>query len=198
MVYALALSSQDNQHPSVRALQRSKSFHKVVHNISLWLALTIFTSRLLSLLLRPLPLLLLTEGGTSLHGHEGCAARLEPRRNPAQRLALSALLLVFPRTEVFLAASRVGRDHRAAIGLHFKNVRLESEGIDKLPVGREIFHVVLCTVADRTTYVCVYALWERVDVWGQLYLETSYTGKRIRMRKTMWSDWSFTYWSRNT
>src|SRR6267142_2727109 len=122
MVHAL---EEDNQHPSVRALQRGKSFHKVVHNISLWLALTIFASRLLSLLLRPLPLLLLTERGASLHGHERCAARLEPRRNPAQRLALSALLLVFPRTEVFLAASRVGRDHRVAIGLHFKNVRHE-------------------------------------------------------------------------
>lgn len=114
-------------------LQCGESFHKVIHNISPRLTLTGVASRLLlPFLLRLLLLLLLTERSTSLHGHKRCAARLKPRRDPAQRLALSALLLVFPRTEVFLAASRVGRDHRAAIGLHFKDVRLESEGIDEL------------------------------------------------------------------
>jgi hypothetical protein len=45
-------------------------------------------------------------------------------------------------------------------------MRLESEGIDEL--GRGIFHVALCTgLANRRTYICVYALWERVGVWGQ-------------------------------
>ena len=173
----------------MRVLQRSKSFHKVVHNISLWPALAILASRLLPPLLRPLPLLLLTERGAVLHGHERCAARLEPRHDPAQRLAFSALLLVFSRTEVFLAANRVGRDHRAAIGIHFKNVHLESEGVDEL--GRGTFHVALCTGSkSQDLRMRLRSLGEGGCLGEALPGKTSYIGKRMRMRigKTMWFE----------
>ena len=108
--------------------QCSKSFHKVVHDISRGLTLT--TSVASSLLL------LLTQRGAGLHGHERCAERLEPRRDATQHLALSSLLLVFSRTEVSLAASGVRSDRRAAVRLCVENVGLEGEWVDKLVVVR--------------------------------------------------------------
>ena len=119
-------------------LQRSKSFHKVVHNISLGLTLTqtsgnnsrgSIARRLL------LPQLLLIQCDASLHGHERRTARLKPRRNPAQRLTLPTLLLVFPRVEVGLAAGGVRRDRCTALGLYGKDVGLEREWVDELGGG---------------------------------------------------------------
>ena len=108
--------------------QRSKFFHKVVHDISVGLTLT--TSVASSLLL------LLTQGGAGLHGHERCAERFEPGRDAPQRLALSPLLLVFSRTEVSLAAGGVRSGRRAAVGLCVEDVGLEREWVDKLVVVR--------------------------------------------------------------
>jgi len=117
------------RNPSMGVFQRSKSFHKVVHDTSRGLTLT--TSVASSLLL------LLTQGGAGLHGHERCAERLEPRGDATQRLALSSLLLVFSRTEVNPAASGVRSDRRAAVGLCVENVGLEREWVDKLVVVGE-------------------------------------------------------------
>ena len=123
------------RHPSVGVLKRSKSFHKVVHNISLGLTLTQTSgdnrrgSVARRLLLHQL---LLIQRGASLHRDERRAARLKPRRNPAQRLALPALFLIFPRVEVGLAAGGVRRDRCAALGLYGEDVGLEREGVDEL------------------------------------------------------------------
>ena len=155
----------------------SKSFDKVVHDISLGLTLTssVASSFLLSLLL------LLTQRGAGLHGHERCAERLEPRRDATQRLALSPLLLVFTCTEVSLAASGVRSDRRAAVGLCVENVGLEGEWVDKLVGGSrraydtrrnrsDKFGEQAICVRRTTTHICVYALWERVDTRWELYL----------------------------
>ena len=110
----------------MEVFQRGEFFHKVIHDISLGLTLTssVASSLLLSLLQRD----------TSLHGHERCAERLEPRRDATQRLALPSLLLVFSRTEAGLAASHVRSDRRAAVGFCLENVGLEREWVDKLVV----------------------------------------------------------------
>jgi hypothetical protein len=68
----------------------SKSFYKVVHDISLMLALPSSVASFSPLLL--------AQRGASLHGHKRRAERLEPRRDTTQRLAFSSLLLVFSRT----------------------------------------------------------------------------------------------------
>jgi hypothetical protein len=177
------------RHPSVGVLQRSKSFHKVVHNISLGLTQTQTSgdNRRGSVARRPLlHQLLPIQRGTSLHRDERCAARLKPRRNPAQRLALPALFLVFPRMEVGLAAGGERRDRCAALGLYGEDVGLEREGVDELGVwepGSDRSEDELGGYANglpvgaagemifRATYICIYALWEGVDVRWKFYLE---------------------------
>lgn len=120
----------------VGVLQRSKSFHKVVHNISLGLTLTQTSgdNSKGSVACPLLHQLLLIQCGASLHGGERRAARLKPRRDPAQRLALPALLLVFPHAEVGLTADGVRRDHCTALRLYGEDVGLECEGVDELGV----------------------------------------------------------------
>jgi hypothetical protein len=125
------------QHPSVGVLQCSKLFHKVIHNISLGQTQTQTSgdNRRGSVTRRlPLHQLLPIQRGASLHGDERRAAWLKPRCNPAQRLALPALFLVFPRMEVGLAAGGEGRDRCAALGLYGEDVGLEREGVDELGV----------------------------------------------------------------
>jgi len=123
--------------------QRSKPLHKVIHDISLGLTLT--NSSVRSSSSSSLLLSLLLQRSASLHGHKRSAERLKPRRDAAQRLALPSLLLVFSRTEVGLAASRVRSDRRAAVGLCVQNVGLEREWVDKLVV----VVVVVVTSASR-------------------------------------------------
>lgn len=120
--------------PSVGVLQCSKPLHKVVHNISLGQTLTLpsVASTASSPFLLSLCVLLLTQRSASLHWHKRCTTRLEPRRNPAQCLALPALLLLFPRAEVVLAARVVRRDRGTAVRFHGDNVGLEREGVDEL------------------------------------------------------------------
>jgi len=134
----------------VGVLQRSKSFHKVVHNIALGLTLTQTSGdNSKGSVARPLlHQLLLIQRGASLHGDERRAARLKPRRNPAQRLALPALLLVFPSAEVGLAADGVRRNRCAVLGLYGEDVELEREWVDE---------------------ICVYTLWEGMDVQWKFY-----------------------------
>jgi hypothetical protein len=117
---------------SVRVLQRGKSIHKIVHNISL--GHTLPTSSALPLF-QPL-LLLLTQRRTSLHRHERSTARLKPRRDPPQRLALPPLLLFLPRAEMGFVAFGLCCDRCAPVGLDVEYVGFESEWVDELQ-GRE-------------------------------------------------------------
>jgi hypothetical protein len=117
---------------SVRVLQRGKSIHKIVHNISLG---QILPTSALPLFL-PLPLLLLTQRRTSLHRHERSTARLKPRRDPPQRLALPPLLLFLPCAEMGFVAFGLCCDRCAPVGLGVEYVGFESEWVDELQ-GRE-------------------------------------------------------------
>jgi hypothetical protein len=77
-------------------------------------------------------LLLLTQSRTSLHRHERSTARLKPRRDPPQRLALPPLLLFLPGAEMRFVAFGLCCDRRASVGLDVEYVRFESEWVDEL------------------------------------------------------------------
>jgi hypothetical protein len=116
----------------VRVLQRGKSIHKIVHNISLvQIPPTTTTSSAFPLFL-PLPLLLLAQRRTSLHRYERGAARLEPRCDPPQRLALPPLLLFLPCAEMGLVAFGLCCDRCTSVGLDVEYVRFEREWVDEL------------------------------------------------------------------
>ena len=156
--------------PSVRVFQRGKSIHKIVHNISLGQVLTSrggVTSSSLKLLL------FLSQRRASLHRDERCAARLEPRCDPTQRLALPAVLLVFPCAEVGLVACSERCECRASVGLDVEHVGFEGVWVDELGgegeytssvAARECPEIyvsvqwALCEACERT-HVCIYALW---------------------------------------
>jgi hypothetical protein len=153
----------------MRVLQRSKSIHKIVHNISLRYKV-----------LRSLLLLfnLLTQRRrrrTSLHRHERSTARFKPRCDPPQRLALPPLLLFLPCAEVRLVAFGLCCDRCAAVGLDVEYVRFERERVDELEweawrtcVNQARIYLWCCR--NERAYVCVYVLWERVDVRWEFYL----------------------------
>jgi len=116
----------------VRVLQRGKSIHKIVHNISLVTTTSNASSPLLLLLFLPLPLLLLTQCRASLHRYERSTARLKPRCDPPQRLALPPLLLFLPRAEMGVVPLGLCCDRCASLGLDVEYVGFESEWVDEL------------------------------------------------------------------
>jgi hypothetical protein len=116
---------------SVRLLQRGKSIHKIVHNISLWQTLPTSAFPLLLSFL-PLLLLLLTQRRTSLHRYERSTARLKPRCDPPQHLALPPLLLFLPCAEIGFVAFGLCCDRCASVGLDVEYVGFESEWVDEL------------------------------------------------------------------
>jgi hypothetical protein len=119
----------------VRVLQRGKSIHKIVHNISPGQILPTTTSSASPLFLSPpllLLLLLLAQRRTSLHGYERSTARLEPGCDPPQRLALPPLLLFLPCAEMGFVAFGLCCDRCASVGLDVEYVRFEREWVDEL------------------------------------------------------------------
>ena len=115
---------------SVRVLQRGKSIHKIVHNVSL-------AQQILPTIdIAPSPLSLLLPQrrcrSTSLHRYERGTARLKPRCDPPQRLALPSQLLFLTRAEETLVASYLRSDRCASVGLDVEYVRFECEWVDKL------------------------------------------------------------------
>jgi len=145
----------NNVIPSVRVFQRGKSIHKIVHNISLGQVLTSgasscrgrVTSSLMLLLLLFLP-----QCRTGLHRDERCAARLEPRCDPTQRLALPAVLLVLPCAEIGFMACRVGCDRCTSIGLDVEYMGFDGVGVDELGGWRRTHS------NKRIPYVCAVGL----------------------------------------
>ena len=167
---------------SVRVLQRGKSIHKIVHNVSL--AQQILST--IDIASSPLSLHFLPQRrrcccrSASLHRYERGTARLKPRRDPPQRLALPSQLLFLTRAEESLVASGLRSDRCASVGLDVEYVRFECEWVDELEkkvVGGTVvqFAFSLKHRLDSRgrmdgTYVCVYVLWERVDVRWEFYL----------------------------
>jgi hypothetical protein len=118
----------------MRVLQRSKSIHKIVHNISLGHTTTTSSaSHLPSLLFVPL----LTQRRTSLHRYERSTQWLKPRCDPPQRLALPPLLLFLPCAEMGFVAFGQCCDRCASVRLDVEYVGLESEWVDELEGRKE-------------------------------------------------------------
>jgi len=135
---------------SMRVLQRGKSIHKIVHNISLVQILpTTGDSGATIASKSPLLLLLLTQRSTSLHRYEWSTKRFKPRCDPTQRLSFPSLLLFFPCVEMSFVAFGLCCYRCTSVGFDVEYVRFESEWVDE---------------------VCVYVFWERVDVRWEFYL----------------------------
>ena len=76
--------------------------------------------------------LLLVQRKASLHGYQRCGTGLETRSDTAERLALTALLLVLPRAEERLPPGSMCGEHCAAVRFEGEDVRLEGERVDEL------------------------------------------------------------------
>ena len=145
--------------------ERSKSLHKVIHDISLVLTQTLPTSVASFSPLTTTAFLPIQRGGASLHGHKRCAERLEPRRDATQRLALPPLLLVFARAEVSLAPRRERSDRRATVGFCVDDVGLEREWVDELR-SKNVFRSVQSDAGSRKFFMCVGEGSGARRVWG--------------------------------
>ena len=128
---------------SVRLLQRGKSIHKIVHNISLVQTLTTGALPLL------LPFLLLTQRRTSFYRYERSTAWLKARCDPPQRLALPPLLLFLPCAEMGFVAFGLCCDRCASVGLGVEYVRFESEWVDELEGGKRMAYTRIWCQTDR-------------------------------------------------
>jgi len=109
--------------------QRSEPVNKIIHNISWMSSLTLTLTRLTP---HAILLLLLIQRKARLDRHERRSTWFESRRDTAERLALAALFLVFPRAEDRFAPGGVCGERCAAVGLDGDDVRLEGERVDEL------------------------------------------------------------------